>query len=116
MAIDDDARLTPRAREMRRLVAEQEASGLTVAEFAARRGMTAGTIFHWRHRFRGELGAAHRPTLIPVRIVDAVDDESAIAPQTSTLVVELQGGRRIAVPHDFSADDLRRLIGVVESC
>ena len=122
MANDDEVRLTPRAMEMRRLIAEQRASGMTVAAFAARRGIKATTLFHWRHRFRREVERPDRdPVLVPFRIIDDEDrndarDHDQAPSSPNILVVELRNARRITVPPGFSADDLRRLISVVESC
>ncbi len=122
MANDDGVRLTPRAMEMRRLIAEQRASGLTVAAFAARRGIKAATLFNWRRRFRFDAPTiAPSPALVPVRIIDDDDDRDRVSSPTlattpNVMAVELRNARRITVPPGFSADDLRRLIEVVESC
>jgi hypothetical protein len=45
-------KLTRRGREMQRLMARWERSGLTMAEFARRRGMSPHTFAWWRHRLR----------------------------------------------------------------
>ena len=119
MKTESSVRLTPRAIEMRRLVEEQRVSGLTVNEFARRRGMTASTFWHWRQRFRDSM-TSPSAALIPVRIVD---DEVVASVRSdrhprivSPLVVESRSGRRIEIACGFSADDLRRVIEVVESC
>ena len=111
--------LTPRALEMRRIVEEQRASGMTVAEFAMRRGISASTIFHWRHRFRAATRRAE-PAFVPVVVVD---DPPAVATgerdsqgTAATFVLELAGSRKVTVPSGFAADDLRRLLEVLESC
>jgi transposase-like protein len=123
MTNEDELRLTPRAREMRRLIAEQRASGLTVAAFAVRRGIKATTLFHWRHRFRHDVASGGQPALIPVRIIDEETGpetpraaESRMSTASAGFVVEVCGGRRVSVPLEFSPADLRRLIEVLESC
>lgn len=111
--------LTPRAIEMRRIVAEQRASGMTVAEFAMRRGMTASTLNHWRRRFR-ETAPGARTEFVPLLVVDGpeagVTCENDSRGAATAFVVELARKRKVTVPGGFAAEDLRRLIEVLESC
>lgn len=111
--------LTPRAIEMRRIVAEQRASGMTVAEFAMRRGMTASTLNHWRRRFP-ETAPGTRTEFVPVVVIDEPETGATRERDprwaSTAFVVELARERKVSVPGGFAAEDLRRLIKVLESC
>jgi hypothetical protein len=110
-------KLTRRGREMQRLIERWERSGLTMAEFARRRGMSPHTFAWWRHRLRAR---AERPA--EVGTGDApVFTEIALAPvarSAQLIEVVLRGGHTLRVPP--SAIDpvaLRTLVRVLEeSC
>ena len=97
-------------RRWRSLIAAQERSGLGVAEFAARRGLSAATLYWWRSR----IGRAERavPRLVPIEIVGR-ESGVACAPGLH-FEVELRGGRRLRVPPRFDADELARLVAALE--
>ena len=121
MKTDAMKRLTPRALEMRRLIEEQSASGVSVAEFARRRGVTPWKIWYWRQRLGASAAAAATAsTMVRVRIIgddDSREPETAqIKGMAAAFAIATRNGRRIEVAGDFSASDLRRLIEVVESC
>ena len=111
-----DAELTPRRRELRRLIAEQDKSGQSIREFARFRGLKAETFYWWRREFRrnqdgfGRMPAA--PDFVPVRVVDDPRPTAVVG----ALRIVIESGRRVIdVPHDFDADHLRRLIVVMSS-
>jgi hypothetical protein len=86
-------------------------SGLSVAEFAARAGVSAWTLYQWRRRLsEGMEPQAGLPRLVEVSVVPAAEARS------SRLAVELRSGRRIEVGGGFDGHELKRLIGVLESC
>jgi transposase-like protein len=93
-------------------LADQAASGISVAEYAARLGVSVPTLYQWRRR----LGSPGRDTAA----VDTKLVEVTLArpePVANTLVVRVCAGRRsIEVPRGFDDDELRRLIAVIESC
>lgn len=97
-------------------LAALSASGLTVAEFARRAGVSEATLYLWRQRFRvGKTTAAMPAKLVEVR----VRRPSPFGPVSSpdALVVRVCSGRRsIDVPAEFDEADLRRLVTVLESC
>lgn len=100
-----------RRREMEALLAEQEKSGLSVARFARERGISAWSLYEWRRRLRkeGGRGARRSQRFVQVRVVGEPAGPSTIA-------VELPAGARVHVPRGFDEDELRRLLGVLESC
>lgn len=94
----------------RSLIAAQERSGLGVAEFAARRGLSAATLYWWRSRIRRS--ERSEPQLVPIEII-AREPDRACAP-SGHFEVELRGGRRVRVPPRFDASELTRLIAALE--
>ena len=93
-------------------LADQAASGISVAEYAARLGVSVPTLYQWRRR----LGSLRRD----IADVDTKLVEVTLArpvPVADALVVRVCSGRRsIEVPRGFDDDDLRRLLTVLESC
>jgi hypothetical protein len=100
-----------RQEQIRALVAEQEASGLTVAAFARKRAVSAWALYDWKRRTR------HRADPRPEERVGFVQVKVADPPRgVPTLWVELSGGLRVHVPAGFDAGELRRLIEVLSPC
>jgi hypothetical protein len=86
-------------------------SGLSVAEFAARAGLSAWTLYQWRRR----LSKGAKPQAASARLVEVSVVPAAVA-RGSGLAVELRSGHRIEVGGGFDDHELKRLIGVLESC
>lgn len=103
-------------------LAEQERSGLSVADFAARIGVNPVTLYAWRRRLAGAASRKRsRRTaagLVQVRVVADDQPERPAQPATAAapLVVRVGRSRGIEVPAGFDAAELARLIGVLESC
>jgi transposase-like protein len=98
-------------------LASLAASGLTVAEFAERAGVTEATIYRWRQLFR----TREATEALPAKLIEVTaTPPSSLATEPSSsgpLVVRLCSGRRsIDVPAAFDSDELRRLLSVLESC
>ena len=91
----------------------QRASGLSVAEFAPRIGVSAPTFYAWRRRL-----AAAAPRELPAQLVElTVARGSSPAAATGPMVVQLCAGRRsIEVPAGFDGAELQRLVAAIESC
>ena len=101
--------LTPRAREMQRVLQELEESCESVRSFADRRGITESTIWYWRRRLRErDVERDGNVTFAPVRI--------SPSERSSDFEVTLAGGHRVSVPAGFDEAELSRLIEVLESC
>jgi hypothetical protein len=108
----------------RRLLAEQEGSGLSVRQFAEERGLSAWSMYGWRQRLglsrrRSGPRQQHRSKasgageIVPVQLVDATEAPSC-AP-ASGFYVELRDGARIHVPPGFQSAELARLLAVLRS-
>ncbi len=97
-------------------LAAQAASGLSVAEFAERMGVSVPTLYMWRRR----LGAQASSDEAPARLVEVTVTRSPAAitaAQPTAMVVHLCAGRRsIDVPSGFDDTELRRLVTAIESC
>jgi AcrR family transcriptional regulator len=67
----------------RDLIADQARSGMTVLEFAARRGINPSTLYWWRSR----LGQPAAADLVPVEIVDAYSGYDEVIRQNEIVAV-----------------------------
>jgi hypothetical protein len=100
-----------RQQQIRQWVAEQEASGLTVARFARERGVSAWTLYDWKRRSQraGDRADGARGRFVQVNL-------APVPPAAPSLSVELASGVRVHVPAGFDASELQRLIGALASC
>ena len=93
------------------ILEEQGKSGLSVKDYAVRKGMSRWTLYEWRRRLSSVAdAAAEKPRLVEVAIGPG---ETRVA---DPVVRVCDGRRSIEVPCGFDSDELRRLIGVLESC
>ena len=92
---------TTRRSEMRRVVEQFGASGLTRREFCRQRGMPVTTLDYWRQR------VGRKPRLVRVEVARAEE-----AAQSFTL--RLANGRAIDSSFPFSDEELARLIRLAE--
>ncbi len=91
---------------------DQAASGLSVAAYAERIGVSVPTLYQWRRRLGSPThGTESSPKLIEVALTGAGHR------RVDGLVVRVCDDRRsVEVPRGFDGDDLRRVIEVLESC
>ncbi|MFN9307414.1 MAG: IS66 family insertion sequence element accessory protein TnpA [Planctomycetota bacterium] len=94
-------------------LADQAASGMSVAKYAGHLGVSVPTLYQWRRRLGADVGD---PVGGNAKLVEVTVARPA-AVSGGGLVVRLSGGRRsIEVPRGFDEDDLRRLVTAIESC
>lgn len=103
--------LTKRGREMRRLLVVQQRSGLSLAEFARRRGLRPNTLSWWRHRLRGGDGVEECASR--ERFIEITPAASSREVQTVAFEVVLSDGTMVRVPARFGGESLRRLLAVL---
>jgi hypothetical protein len=109
----------------RRLVAEQEASGLSVQRFCRRRGIPASSLFAWRRKVReAAAGSARRVGFVELvpegaagggRADHTADRVGEGDPARGGVVVELVCGRRIIVQRGFACQVLAEVVRTLES-
>jgi len=93
---------------------EQEGSGLSVAQYAAEIGVTAATLYSWRRRLRPSPPGAQGEARGLVRVQVCQDVDPVVA--SAALVVRIGDERAVEVPPGFDAEDLVRVIEVLEAC
>ena len=94
--------------EARLVVSASQASGKSVSSFAREYGLQPSRIWRWLARLKGESkGGMH---FHPVRLVEP----EHVDPGPGTIEVVLLNGRRVRVPQGFVAEDLVRVLEVLE--
>ena len=106
---------------MRRVLADVDRSGLGLAEFARRQGLSSGALSWWRYvaRRRAEerAGKRHqaprrpkgRAAFVEVR-AEPDSGDGATVDAANAFEVLVPGGCRVRVPVDFDVTALRRLV------
>lgn len=94
------------------ILEEQARTGQSMTEFAARTGISAWTLYQWRRRL---YGASGRHDLPAPRLVEVAVVQKELS-RSRHLRVRLPSGHRIDVPAGSDDAELRRLLGVLESC
>lgn len=98
-----------------RLLAEQEASGLNVIEFARERGLSPWTLYGWRRK----LGRARRRRRTEIEDGEAgfvAVDVVGAAAVTGEIEVQLADGLRVRIPRDVAIARLVELVRALRSC
>ena len=97
-------------QEVRRLVSEFEASGLSRGEFCRIHGMTMSTL--QRGFKRGRIEASDGKRLVRVKVIGGSGTADREGPCAMSVV--LAKGRRIELKRDFDAAQLRRVVEALE--
>jgi hypothetical protein len=104
--------MTKRAKKAwtkwRRLISEQERSGLDVATFCRERALCRPYFFVWKKRLREGAAAKFLEVHVAEPRARVVADDSGIE-------VRLRNGRSLVVGRGFDAEHVRALLAVVES-
>jgi hypothetical protein len=101
---------TKRSREMRRVLARHERSGLTLSEFGRREGLVAPTLYWWRRRLRAV--GKEAPAAVSFAEVSAV----AATGGGDGFELVLDGGTTVRVPQRFNPVALRMLLETLREC
>jgi hypothetical protein len=112
-------------KRWRRLIAEQERSGLNVREFAEARGLSPWSLYGWRSRLgragrggrkSGRGGGRRREKVEELVAVEIVGGEAADrGPSGGEFELELGEGVLVRIPRGFDETELRRLVSAVRS-
>lgn len=89
----------------------QASSGLSVAQYAAKIGVSVPTLYQWRRRL-GPMRSDGRTA----KLIEVTAARPTSSANESLLLRIGDGGRSVVVPRGFDANDLRRLVEVLESC
>lgn len=105
-------------REMRALVAEQKASGQSLAQFADARGVPRWKLYDWRRKIeQRDARALTEQRFAAVRVADETGPLAAArsSPGASIEVV-LRGGRTLMLRGDVDGEQLQRVVLALEAC
>ena len=107
--------------EVAQIVSSYPQSGLSRSEFCRQHGLSLSSLNRHcqdaRHRDAFRSASMSRPVStveLPLARVEFVEKSATHTEQHDPLLVELAGGRRIAVSAGFDAATLTRLIAVLE--
>src|SRR5271169_1938037 len=110
---------SPRAREMRRVLARWQRSGLTLREFGQQRGIPLSTLTWWRQVFRraGEPGnPASKSAPASAAVVFTEVPRPASVPTTPpVLEIVLRSGHVLRVPAGADNNTLQRVLQVLQT-
>ena len=104
--------------QWRRVVREQEQSGLSIREFCRRRGLPESAFHFWRRELNRrqaqqeqaqQSGAAGGPAFVEVRV-----GRQAVEQAGGLVVIELPGGRRVHVAPPVDRDAVREVLAALE--
>jgi transposase-like protein len=96
--------------ELRQLAAEQNSSGMTVAEFCRSRGLSPNVLYRALKHLRHQANSGRSAQLVAVE----VGGVSGGGAPGRDLVVVLANGLRIEVPCGFEVATLQRLVSALE--
>ncbi len=98
----------------RRVVAETMVEGATVAGVARRNGLNANMVFPWCKD--GRFRPAPDPTiLMPVEVVDAIDDGHRTTPIVSRIEITTRSGHRLVVSDSEDPTAIASLVRALEA-
>jgi hypothetical protein len=100
-----------RESEARVLVEAWRSSGETLTRFARRHGFEARRLARWVSRL--EQAADEGVRFYPVRLLEGQAQPERNG-SGARIEIELAHGRRVCVPHGFEAEDLRRVLAVLD--
>ena len=105
-----------RARQMRRLLARWQRSGLTLREFGAKHGIPPSTLSWWRQVFwrAGEEKMNRTPAENAVVFTEV--PKPVNVPQTAAVLeIVLDNGHMVRVPAGADTDTLQRVLRALQT-
>jgi hypothetical protein len=105
-----------RAREMRRVLASWQRSGLTLREFGEKRGIPPSTLSWWRRVFRvaGDEAESGAPAESAV-VFTEVPKPITLPRRPAVLEIVAPSGYLVRVPAGADSDTLRRVLQVLQT-
>ncbi len=105
-----------RARQMRRVLAHWQRSGLTLREFGQQRGIPPSTLSWWRQVFRraGEEKMNRAPSENAV-VFTEVPLQTNVPRTSAVLEIVLHSGHLVRVPAGADGDTLQRVLQALQT-
>ena len=97
---------------MRDLLDRWRDSGLSLMAFGRREGMPYSRLLYWKKKFEREGPTADRTELVPIDLVP----EAPAASVPAKVEVWLPNGIGLDVGPGFDAEELRRIVGLLQTC
>ena len=88
----------------RSVISQQKRSGLSIAAFCRKAGISERSFYSWRRRLVAQSGQAPAPQFVPISISPAAQADFEI---------RLPGGVSVVASSGFDESSLRRLLQVV---
>ena len=105
-----------RARQMRRVLAGWQRSGLTLREFGEKRGIPVSTLSWWRRVFRDAGGEEGNGAPAENAVVFAEVQRPADVPRTpAVLEIVLPSGHLVRVPAGADTGTLQRVLQALQT-
>jgi len=106
-----------RARQMRRMLALWQHSGLTLREFAQQRGIPASTPTWWRQVFRRAAEEAGNGAAVENAVVftEVAPPANVLSRTPSVLEIVLHRRHVVRVPAGADTDTLRRVLQALQT-
>ncbi len=99
---------------------EQEKSGLSVASFASKIGVTSATLYQWRRRLGAQAEVNEDENAVHAGstggLIQVTLKESSPPTARDHFVVHLGSSHRVEVPQDFHPSALEQLLTILGSC
>jgi len=105
-----------RARQMRRVLADWQRSGLTLREFGEKRGIPPSTLSWWRRVFRdagaedGNGASAENPV-----VFTEVPKPASVRGTPAVLEIVLPSGHLVRVPAGADTDTLHQVLQALQT-
>lgn len=109
---------SPRARQMRRVLARWQRSGLTLREFGQHRGIPLSTLTWWRQVFRraGEpVNVAPKSVASNAVVFTEVPRPATVPTTPAVLEIILRSGHVVRVPGGVDTATLQRVLQALQT-
>jgi transposase-like protein len=100
-------------KERREMVEEYKASSMSQVRFASSRGISAATLQNWLRKFHKSKGGEQPGKLLPVRVLpdSCLDDTQSLG---RSFEITLNSCRQLRVPSGFDAEEVKKLVHLLE--
>lgn len=98
--------------EITQLIEDLNASGLTVAQFAAQIGVSVATIYNWKRKAQPH-GSPASPVPTPVQLIPHTGSSLFEPSTTSGLLLQLPGQVKCRIEPGFDENTLQRLVATL---